>query len=565
MTLATAAIIQQTWRVDYALVNVDGVNKSTPVVNGQVPGPTLTGCVGDHVRIRVINLMTDQSTTIHWHGVKQSGTPWADGVPGVTQCDIAPGHEFLYEFKLDRPGTLWWHSHTDLQKGSLYGLIVVKGDHVGTNVHRREIPMVLSDWYHESQQDQLEGLRRKLPEPFKWVGDAQSLTINGHGVFTCSETTRPCVEKQPRYIDVDEGRLYRLRIVGASSLSHINLGIDSHNLTVVEAETTLVQPFSVRYLDVGSGTSYSALLKTYTRDELDRMYPGHNGLFWIQTNVRHRPTGARGLAILRYSFAHSNKRPSRPVPTDWPAWNDTKWSLAQARAFKSKRVVKVPKADRRIVLLGTQNRHPDGSLVWAMNNISFVGQQTPLMQSVKFGIKGETEQWVSQPSIPHPFDYNKTLIDAGLSIMAKRATHVIRLRKGEVVEVVLQNTRALGGAAEIHPWHLHLHNFWVLGYGDVGEIWHEKVNYGDTSRAVERNMVMLYPQSWSAFRFVADNAGVANFHCHIISHLAMGMRVDFRIGEKNDIPPMPKHMPVCGRAKRRRHRNSKLTTRYFDF
>lgn len=168
-------------------------------------------------------------------------------------------------------------------------------------------------------------------------------------------------------------------------MSHLNLGIDGHKLTVVEAETTLIKPLTVRYLDVGAGNSYSALFKAYTKRELDQMYPGNNGLFWIQANVRHRSKGARGLAILRYSYARRIKVPNRDVPNDFPARDDVEWSLAQARSFRSLVPQLVPNATRRIVLLGTQNRHEDGSLVWAMNNISNVAQQVPLMHAAKSG------------------------------------------------------------------------------------------------------------------------------------------------------------------------------------
>ncbi len=545
---SNCALIEQTWVIDSAPVAADGVPKVAPVVNGQFPGPTLRGHVGDNVRIRVVNRMKHDSTSIHWHGVKQTGTPWSDGVPGITQCPILPGEQFVYEFMLDRPGTLWWHSHSGLQKSTLYGLIVITGDNVGA-IHDRDIPLLLSDWFHETSYEQLAGLKARLPQPFKWVGDAKSLTFNGHGVYNCSNTNKICTQKKPVYIDVDEGQTYRVRIVGASSLCHLNLGIDAHSLTVVEAETTLVQPLRVRYLDVGAGTSYSALLKTYTRFQLDHLYPGHNGLFWIQTNVRHRKKGARGLAILRYSFARSQQRPSRPVPDDWPKRNDTAWSLAQARALVAKGVTHVPKPTHRIVLLGTQNRHIDGSLVWSMDNVSFVEQPTPLMQSVKLRIHEETKQWVQTTKIPRPFDYSKSLSQAGVSIMAKKGTNVVRVKKGEVVEVVLQNTLSLSGQEEIHPWHLHLHNFWVIAYGNHNHVWHENVKYGDTSRAVARNTVILYPQSWTVIRFVADNAGVAHFHCHIIAHLAMGMGLAVQIGDEKDIPPMPKHMPMCGMAK----------------
>lgn len=47
----------------------------------------------------------------HWHGLFQRGTNFMDGVAGVTQCPIAPGHSFEYTFNADQPGTFWYHSH----------------------------------------------------------------------------------------------------------------------------------------------------------------------------------------------------------------------------------------------------------------------------------------------------------------------------------------------------------------------------------------------------------------------------------------------------------------------
>eukprot|EP00171_Calliarthron_tuberculosum_P011657 IDg11657t1 len=141
---ARAALIQQTWEIDYSFVSPDGVEKAVPVVNQQMPGPTLRATVGDHVRITVVNRMPSESTSIHWHGIKQIGTPWSDGVPGITQCAIAPGDSFTYEFMLDAPGTLWWHSHSALQKGSLYGLIIINGDENYVPRVSRDIELLLS-------------------------------------------------------------------------------------------------------------------------------------------------------------------------------------------------------------------------------------------------------------------------------------------------------------------------------------------------------------------------------------------------------------------------------------
>lgn len=72
-------------------------------VNGSVPGPAINAAVGDIVRIKVISRLTAAEITIHWHGILQRGSPWADGTEGVSQCAIAPGGgSFTYTFKVDR-------------------------------------------------------------------------------------------------------------------------------------------------------------------------------------------------------------------------------------------------------------------------------------------------------------------------------------------------------------------------------------------------------------------------------------------------------------------------------
>jgi len=112
---------------------------------------------------------------------------------------------------------------------------------------------------------------------------------------------------------------------------------------------------------------------------------------------------------------------------------------------------------------------------------------------------------------------------------------------GIVVDVILQNANVLKGViSEIHPWHIHGHDFWVLGYGEG------KFKPGIDEKTFNlknpplRNTVVLYPFGWTAIRFVTDNPGVWFFHCHIEPHLHMGMGVVFvegvdRIG-KMEIP-----------------------------
>lgn len=72
--------IEQFWTISYKLVHPDGVPKVVPVVNGQYPGPQLQGHVGQTVRIHLLNKLVTDTTSIHWHGIKQDGTPWSDGM-----------------------------------------------------------------------------------------------------------------------------------------------------------------------------------------------------------------------------------------------------------------------------------------------------------------------------------------------------------------------------------------------------------------------------------------------------------------------------------------------------
>ena len=279
-TLTYAKLIEQDWIITLKEVSPDGVPKVVPVVNGQYPGPVLRGVVGDKVRITVHNLLPTETTSIHWHGIKQTGTPWSDGTPGITQCPIGPGESFVHEFELDLPGTLWWHSHSGLQKSSLYGAIIVDGDQKEVGQYEERI-LLLNDWYHASQNVQLEGLTRPF-EDFKWVGDPQSLLFNGQGQFNCNETKKDCdpthPDAGPNIIDVKPNTTYRLRIIGASSLAFLNFGIQDHLLRMVEAETSLLTPFNTRFLDIGSGQSFSALLRTKSVKQLKKM-KNNNGMY----------------------------------------------------------------------------------------------------------------------------------------------------------------------------------------------------------------------------------------------------------------------------------------------
>lgn len=553
----SAADIEQVWTITYREVRPDGVNKTVPVVNGQYPGPILRGRTGQSVRIEVRNQLEKETTSIHWHGLKQVGTPWSDGVPGITNCPILPGETFVYEFNLDAPGTLWWHSHSAFQKSSLYGAIIVDGDESSLPEYDEDRVMLLNDWFHENSTEVAINLLKPRPN-FKQP-TFNSLLVNGKGMFNCSsapekdcEPSHP--EAGPFVLDVEPGKTYRLRIVGAATDSFINFGIEGHKMTVVEVETTLLKPYNTRYIEANAGQSYSVLFSTKTQSELNEM-PQNNGIFWMTVNTQPYKEELSTYAILRYSTApQSSTRPLRPIP-DYKLRNWPNWSLRQARRQRALRRVKnIPKkANRRFSVLSTVNFQDDGKVNWAANNITFVNAGTPVLHAVKLGMKEETSKFLEQTTIPTVFDYTKTFEQNNITGNVKHGTHVIKVKKDEVIDFVFQNTVIIRGLKVAHPWHLHLHNFWVLGYGDqTGAGWKpaDEQSY-DLKRPVSRNNFNLFTDSWTAIRVKFNNPGVAFMHCHINPHLYMGMALSIQIGEPSEIPAPPENTRFCGTAANR--------------
>lgn len=55
------------------------------------------------------------------------GTPWSDGMPGLTQRPILPGQSYVYKFRATPPGTYWYHSHSHMNMlDGLYGSLFIR-------------------------------------------------------------------------------------------------------------------------------------------------------------------------------------------------------------------------------------------------------------------------------------------------------------------------------------------------------------------------------------------------------------------------------------------------------
>lgn len=95
----------------------DGKLKTIEVVNKLLPGPSIQVCKGDTIVVNLNNMLRSQRvTSIHWHGIRQVGTPFMDGIGMVTQWPIFPSTSFQYRFNATDSGTYFWHSHSGVQR-----------------------------------------------------------------------------------------------------------------------------------------------------------------------------------------------------------------------------------------------------------------------------------------------------------------------------------------------------------------------------------------------------------------------------------------------------------------
>ncbi|KAG6810814.1 Acyl-coenzyme A oxidase 2 [Tricholoma furcatifolium] len=274
-------------------ISPDGFNRSA-VLAGQTaasasfPGPLITGYKGDNFELNVIDGLTDatmlRATSIHWHGIFQAGTPWADGPVGVSQCPIIPGDSFLYNFNVpDQAGTFWYHSHYSTQycdglRGAFVIYDLLDPQSLLYDIDDDDTVITLADWYHTPAPEA--GL----------VPTADATLINGQGRYAGGPTTPLTV------INVIPGIRYRFRLVSISCDPNYVFSIDGHTMTIIEVDGQNVKPLTVDSIQIFAGQRYSFVL---TANQ-----PINN--YWIRALPNSGTVsfdGGLNSAILRYLLA----------------------------------------------------------------------------------------------------------------------------------------------------------------------------------------------------------------------------------------------------------------------
>ncbi|KAH0582274.1 laccase, multicopper oxidase, benzenediol:oxygen oxidorectuctase [Termitomyces sp. 'cryptogamus'] len=371
------------------------------------PGVLVTAKKGDRMKMNVINLLRDATmftgTSIHWHGLFQKGSSWADGPAGVNQCPITPNNSFLYDFDVgDQAGTYWYHSHLGTQYcDGLRGAIVIYDPkdpfrHL-YDVDDETTVITLADWYHI----------RSTSVTNKAMFD--TTLINGLGRNHNGKATKLAV------VNVVYGKRYRFRIVSVSCDPNFIFSIDAHNMTIIEVDGVNHMPLTVDSLQIFSGQRYSVVVAA--------LQPINN--YWIRAlpNLGYT-TFERGInsAIFRYSGAAIED----PTTTNSSLHNP----LVETKLHPLDTSGAPGGSGPADISLCLHITHINGR--FAINGASFEPPSLPVLLQIMSGVRSA-----------------QSLLPIG---------NVYTLPRNKTIELIMPG----GSSGAPHPFHLHGHNFDVV-------------------------------------------------------------------------------------------------------
>jgi len=201
--------------------------------------------------VKVTNKLRDEGTSMHWHGFLQTGTNQMDGVPGVTQCAIAPNATMTYTFRAELYGTAWYHTHYSSQYASgANGPIVIYGPK--NNDDSIDLgPVMLSDWYRDDYMTNIRGLMKPVSEGGPINPLTNSNLVNGKMRFDCSKTNLPCETAIYSTFAFTSGQNHLLRLVNTGSNAVQKFAIDGHVMQVISNDYMPITPYNTSMIALG--------------------------------------------------------------------------------------------------------------------------------------------------------------------------------------------------------------------------------------------------------------------------------------------------------------------------
>lgn len=526
---------EYSWTLTETDWNPDGVYRTMLLINKQFPGPLIEVNEFDTVRVTVHNQMTN-ATSIHWHGLYQNGSNIMDGTVGVTQCPIAAGHSFTYEFVVrGQSGTYWYHAHQGVQASDgLVGPFII---HSKDEKQLQRIPYVsdriimLSDHYH----DLTGALARKYLAPDMENSEPvpDGALINGRAIRNCDDLKHRTCDNTTANVglpvfDFEPNQHHRLRIINVGAFAEFEFQIDEHELAVTEADGTDVRPITYHRLNINPAQRYSVVVQTNASEKTSfRMRARMITHCFAEENPFMAGTVE---GVVRY-----NKLPAAAIRIALPDTID--WGEALQLECKDlnttdlvpvKEIAAPAKPDALFYIrsnfeIGAYrlSRGFFNTSSWRPN------VKSPSLFRAMDGLKTKNSSFVNSQTT-NPVFVNDNAFD-------KPTEFVIQSSGIKTIDILISNFDDGN-----HPMHLHGYKYWVLaqghGYparksldGPMDDLDNLSPLYDslDLSNPMRRDTASVEAFGWALIRFVADNPGAWNFHCHISWHTEAGLAMQF--------------------------------------
>ncbi|KAK4615403.1 Laccase-2 [Fulvia fulva] len=515
------------------------------VFNHTYPGPHLQACWGDQIVVHVTNKIVHLGTTIHWHGIRQLNTTEHDGVNGVTQCPIAFGDTYTYNFTADQYGHTWYHSHYQTQySDGVAGPLTIYGPS-SSNWDETFTPIMMQDWVHENtsiafQQD----LAGAIP-----IGD--SLLLGGTSSYKCSALDPYCCSScnstrtackagmDPAFCcDPDDrcfksvtnadgsvstvrqsggiyaktfeaGKRYLFQLINASADAMFIFAIDDHELEVIEADLVPIKPYKTDSVFIAIGQRYQVIVHAKPLGNQDS--PSKD--YWIRTRIAN---GCGNVAqdneetgIIRYN-ASSRATPSTEAHTDREVCADepmaslspiVPWNASDLRNSRDEYTF--------VASLDTKATH--GAYRWEIKDDPlFLNYSSPSILNVNNPAHFED---VFQATV----NYTNNAWNGGFVYLVIDGSNI-------------QKIPGKQGVPAAHPIHLHGHDFVILA--QVDSAFNGTIPPNRVQNPTRRDTALLYGGGYLALAFKLDNPGIWLVHCHIAWHASSGLAL--QIVERQD-------------------------------
>ncbi|CAK9305091.1 unnamed protein product [Gordionus sp. m RMFG-2023] len=550
----------------------DGSVRPLFLVNEMFPGPEIRVCENDIVTVNVTNmLLSVESLTIHWHGIHHLKTPFMDGTPLVSQCDILLGSTFQYKFEAYPPGTKFWHAHAALLRDQ-----GIAGSFLIRNKFRKSGPRYVSFENDRNRLALVQDWTASLTPPYfvrNTMPTVASLVVNGRqGDFEASSP--------PSYFVFRPfGQKPYLRVISNGFLfCPISLSIEGHRMTVVEGDNFPFRPVTVDKLYIFAAERFDVFLEPTDPNPIVQAGNSNQDLVfsmsWIGDGVcRNASAGyvgnatsyliytrndditleeATALMLAKQTQDKSSNKFLTYANSDLAPRPGEKVFNPVHKADYNTNPAYVRLTDLRALKFELQKPINNPRYRFYLFTDSFIGNGLPNINNISF----------THPSFPLLTQFEQIpssefcTIERNPECSTKicNCINMYPVALNNVVEIVIvdegNNLRN-----DVHSFHLHGYAFAVLGQERLAsKTTIEEIKRRDRQGLLKRNFqspvykdtVAVPEGGYVILRFLADNPGFWMFHCHLGFHLMGGMSIMFQIGEYEEMVRAPPSFPKCG-------------------